>query len=203
MAAAAGVPLIGGVIGGVGSMMEAHDASDAYKYEAQQYEYNAQVTRSIGKYNAARQEMHAGKVIGSMKAANAASGIASDSGSVLDVLAASRVNAEMDRMSILHESEFRAAGLEERARYDRTAADKAIMMGYFNAFSSIFQGGAKSLSMAGGGASRGGGSPGTASYSGANMAGGAGDDRYDDTGGYGIARPTTGPSYFGRNGEYV
>lgn len=147
MAAAVAIPIIGGIMGAGGALMEASDKQEAYENEAQQLESNAKMTRASTNYNAMRQGMIADRKIGGIETAYGASGISSESATVLNVLAASRSNAEMDKLSILHEGDVRASGLEERARYDRSAGDRSKQMGYFNAFSSLFSGGSRAAGM--------------------------------------------------------
>lgn len=137
----------GGMVSAMGSMMEANDVDSAYQDEAKQLEHSAAITRNNADYNAKRMMIMAGKKIGTMQADYAASGVASDSGSVLDVVANSHANAELDRLNIVHAGEVKASGMERRAGQDRFSGQHAIDMGYFNAFSSIFGGAAKGSQM--------------------------------------------------------
>ncbi len=133
---------IGGFLQAGGSIMEAHDKADAYNKEAEDYERNASRTRSVGQYNAMRLNIAAGRKFGGISADYAASGVSSDSQSVLDVLQSSHVNAEFDRLNVLHGAEMRAQSMDERSLYDRSASNRATQMGYFNAVTSVFSMGA-------------------------------------------------------------
>lgn len=138
-----GGAMAGGMIGAMGSLMEANDTREAYEREASELEANARYTRLTAKYNADRQQMIAGKKIGAMSSDYAASGVSSDSASVIAVIGASRANAELDRLSIMHGGELRASAMEQRAQRDKDAGSWAMQVGYFNAFTSFFGGAAK------------------------------------------------------------
>lgn len=142
-------PVMGGIFSAGGSLMEASDKASAYSDQAAQLQRNAQMERKIGAYNAMREQIGANRKFGAIEANSAASGVAADSGSTMAVLASSTMNSEFDRLSILHGSDMRAGIMEERARYDSSAADRTRQLGYFNAFASLFGAGAKAGSMAG------------------------------------------------------
>ena len=76
---------------------------------------NAATIRAAGKFNAAKQELEGEHIIGSMKADVGASGVEGDSGSVFAVLKQSYRNAELDKLSLLYESEMSAVNAENRA----------------------------------------------------------------------------------------
>lgn len=169
----------GGIFGAMGSLMEADDKSKAYDRQADELQANAALNLKIGEFNANRQQMIANKKIGAISADYAASGVASDSGSVLDVLASSHANSELDRLSILHGAQVRSTMMQNRAQVDREAASRSKQMGYFNAFGALFGGAAKagmdSPSSNSGGGGGGGGSAG-GSYGSSGY--GGGDEAY-------------------------
>ncbi len=142
-----GGAMAGGFFGAVGSLMSANEKSDAYQKQAEDLTRNAAISRKVGEFNVTRQQIIANRKIGGISADYAASGVASDSGSVLAVLQASHANSELDRLSILHGAELRSSMMEERAQTDRNAADKAIQIGYINAVSSMFGGSARAAEM--------------------------------------------------------
>lgn len=133
---------LGSIFSAGGDLMEADDKSKAYQNQADDYSKNAAYTRAAGQYNVMRLNIAAGRKFGAISSDYAASGVSADSGSALDVLAASHTNAEYDRLNILHQSEMRAQVMDERATYDRQESGTVTQMGYFNAFGSLFQGGA-------------------------------------------------------------
>lgn len=158
--------------------MEASDKANAYNDQADELERNAVMQRKVGEFNVMRQQISANKKFGAMDADYAASGVASDSASVLAVIAASHVNSEFDRLNIVHQADFRATQMEDRARTDRGLADQAKQMGYFNAFSSIFSGAAKSGMQEGGPKSR---EEDSVDFDSNSGGGGGGRDYYSDT----------------------
>lgn len=141
--------MMGGYFQAVGSLMEANEIDSAYKDQAHDLDRAAQATRNNAEYNAKQLMIQAGKKIGGMSADYAASGISSDSGSVLDVIAGSHANAELDRLNIKHEGDLKAFDYERRATRARSSGDAAMQMGYFNAFASVFGGGVKASQMSG------------------------------------------------------
>ena len=64
------------------------------------------------------------------------------SGSILDVLAESTENAELDMMNILYGGELQARGFESTATLDRMAGKNAKRAGLFSAASNALIGGA-------------------------------------------------------------
>jgi hypothetical protein len=129
---------------------------DALENEALQYEKNAFYIREAGKFNANRQQIEATQIFGAMRAGTAASGIEQDSGSALEVMRQSYTNAELDKLTILHEAEIkainasnRASALQSQASGVRRATDMKIL-------SSLLGGGMNAGMMGGGGGSGGG-----------------------------------------------
>lgn len=149
MGAAAPIALAGGVLSAYGSLSEGQAKSAALEEEARAAEENAVIARKAGKYNALKQSIVADKTIGSMNADYASSGISSDSGSVMDVLRSSHINAELDRQNILYESEMKARNYESRAKAARQGASSAQSAGTINAFASLFSAGANAYAKAG------------------------------------------------------
>ncbi len=137
-------PAVGGLFSIAGSIMESDDKAAAYETQAKELERNATANRQVGAYNVMRQQIMAGKKFGAINAAYGASNIAQDSGSVLAVIGDSHINSEFDRLSIIHGAEMRSALMEERARYDRSAANRVTEMGYWDAFGAAFGAAGKS-----------------------------------------------------------
>lgn len=154
MGAAAGIPIIGGLMSAAGSINEGNSRALDLEDEAATQERNATISRQAAKYNSDRQQMGAEQKIGGVKADYAASGITSDSGSVLDILRESHVNAELDRLNIMHGGEIRAINAENRASNAREGARNIRSASTMNAFSAIFSGAARGASYASGGSNR-------------------------------------------------
>lgn len=171
---AAAAPVIGGVMGAGGALMEGDERSKALTAEAEAADKNAKLAREDAAYNAERQSMNAGQRIAQMRTGFAASGITSDSVSALEVLRMSSINAEMDRLNIVHGGEMRARNLEDRATAARIGARKAKKIGQINAFTALFGAGAKAASYGdSGGSSSMGSTDSGGSYSGSDSSGGS------------------------------
>ena len=95
---------------------EAKAEVGALRKEAQLQAKNAELIREAGAFNANRQQLEAQRVFGGIKADIAASGITQESGSALEILRQSYSNAELDRLTILYESELDAIGALNRSQ---------------------------------------------------------------------------------------
>lgn len=146
MGAMAAIPIIGGLFSAGGSLAQSWDEKNQLEDLAATEEKNAVIARARGKYDAQKQDIMAGQRIGESIAGYGASGIKQDSGSVLEVLRASHINAEMDRLNILHGAELNAINAENKASAAKFGAKRIDQTKYFKAFSSFF--GASSNSLA-------------------------------------------------------
>lgn len=166
----------GSLFGAVGSIASGNATGNALENSAQINESNAVLAEETGQYDANRSNIMAEHKIGTATAAYGANGAASDSGSVLNVLAASRANAELDRLNILHGADVKAINYRNQASIERSGASSARTAGYLNAVSSIAMGGSKVF----------GNSSGASSKFGGGMTDTNGEDgSVDDTGGEG------------------
>ena len=143
MAGAFLLPLIAGGLEAFGQLSEADNKAQALRDEADAETLNAALARRVAKYNAERQQTIATQKIGEVVAGYAASGVAQNSGSVLDILRQSHTNAELDRLNILHEGDMRAYNALSRSRALRSQASDVKSSGAFGALISAFSGGAK------------------------------------------------------------
>ncbi len=141
MAAAAGAG--GAVVGSVGSLIQGQAQGAALDRAAQIQRQNAQLDIQTGEANAEISAINSNKKIGSITAGYGASGVATDSGSALAVLAASTSNAELDRQNIIHGAKVRAINYENQAAMDAVGAKSAVQGSYLNAFASLLGGGSK------------------------------------------------------------
>jgi hypothetical protein len=132
-----------GILGAYGSMTSAQNSADQLRAEAKDAVINAQQTQLETEYNAEKQMIMAKKNFGSQAADYAASGIASDSISALDVLRESTMNAELDRQNILYSGAVRQQNYLNRANAAGVGAGKAMEAGKINAYSSLLGAGAK------------------------------------------------------------
>lgn len=141
----------GGLIQANAARSQARAEAKALLEEARVQRKNALIAREVGAYNASRQQTASTQQLGTVVADYASSGISLDSGSVLDVLRQSTVNAELDRQSIIHGAEIDAVNSLNRAAAATSGARNAIKAGKQNAFNSLFQSGLQAASFTGGG----------------------------------------------------
>ncbi len=143
MSAGGGMAMFGGLLGAGGAISEGEDKAAALEKEAEYADLNAAQSKKDAYYNAQRQQMSSVQKIGSIEADYAASGVSSDSGSVLDILRQAHMNSELDRLNIIHGGEVKAINYENRASSAREGARKTRSAEKFNAFTSLFGGAAK------------------------------------------------------------
>lgn len=135
------LPILGGVMSTFVIDDETNSTMDALQREADLAKSNARNAMSAGQYNSRRQQDEANNLFGAIESSVGASGTEQSSGNVLDILRQSHVEAEMDRLTILHDAQMQktnflaqARGLEEdrrsvnRARGNRKAA--ALLGGF-------------------------------------------------------------------------
>lgn len=139
--------MLGGPFNAAGSLIQGRATAASLQAQADNLEQEAQQELAKGEYDAQRQQMISGQKIGTSIASYAASGV-TNTGSVLDVLAASQKNAELDRLNILHGADIRAINYANQAAMNRAGAQAAIRGSYWAAAGAITGG---ALSMVGGG----------------------------------------------------
>jgi len=137
---AAAVPLVGGAIGAYGAIQQGQMTSDSLNQQADSLTQQAAEAEKKGEYDAMRQQIIAGRKIGAAEAAFAASGVSGDSGSAMAVLQASHMNAELDRLNIIHGAHVRAINYRNQATLNRYGAASAIQGSYWRALSMMSMG---------------------------------------------------------------
>lgn len=142
--------ILGPIAGGFGAASENKSNQWQLEQEAATAEKNAVLARQAGEFNAYRQGIIAKQKIGGMEADYGASGVTSDSGSVLDVLRQSHINAELDRQSILYGAEIEASDSTNRAAMARVGGRNLERNKYLSVFNSMFGSGKDALSRMGG-----------------------------------------------------
>ena len=133
----------GSLTSAAGALYQGQAQSGALDRAAAVERNNASLDIATGNVNAGRLEASAGKAIGQTTASFGAAGVTSDSGSVMNVLAASAANMELDRQNILHGAQVRAINYNNQATMDEIGAKSALQGSYMNALSSIAMGGSK------------------------------------------------------------
>ena len=135
MAVGAGMQMYGSFAGGQAS-------KEAYQDQAQSAEQNAAMALLKAKADAELQVIQSRKVLGEQTADFAAAGVTG--GSALAVMADSKINAEMDRLSILFDGDIRNANFRSQAKSLRKQAKAASQAGTFGALGDGFMGAGQS-----------------------------------------------------------
>lgn len=162
----AAAPIIGGIISAAGAMQQGNDTASALNRQAELQRRNAAGAIAAAKQNAYRQGLSSAKMLGGADAGYAAAGVSHDSGSVLDVIAASASNAELDRQNILYGGEIRAVNFQNQAAIDEASGVNAQRAAGFNAFAGLFGGAVKTYANYSGGGGGGGSGGATGDYAG-------------------------------------
>lgn len=129
---------VGTAVSAVGALYAGEMESSALQAQATIQGQNAQLDLDAGNANAARSQILSGQRIGSIQASAGASGV-QQSGSVLSVMAASSMNAEMDRQNVLHGAQVKAIQAENQQSMDSAGAQSALMGGYLKAAGGVAQ----------------------------------------------------------------
>lgn len=134
--------ILGGITSAAGAYYTGQSTAASLDAQAQLNTENAQLATEQGQYDAMRQGMVASQKLGAMRAAYGASGISSTSGSFMDVMQSSAVNAEMDNQNIIHGAAVKAINYENEASMEKLGASNAVTASYLNMFASIAGGSA-------------------------------------------------------------
>ena len=121
----------------LGKIKAGNSAKAKSEYDAKVADRDAAVARDQANALALQQQRAARKTIGSMRAAYGAAGVTVD-GSPLDVLEESAGQAELDRLTILHNGELKATGKQDSAVLSRFTGKSAQIEGYLDAVGSMF-----------------------------------------------------------------
>lgn len=127
----------GAAASAIGKIRAGQSAKAKGQYDAAVAERDAGVARDQANALALRQQREATKTLGGMRAAYGAAGV-TVAGSPLDVLEESAGQAELDRLTILHNGELKANGLNDSAALSRTAGKAAATSGYIDAVGTMF-----------------------------------------------------------------
>lgn len=130
----------GDILSGLGALYSGEMESAALNAQANLQMQNAGLDLEAGNANAAKSQIVSGQRIGAIQGSAAASGV-TQSGSVLSVLAASSMNAEMDRQNIIHGAQVKAVQAENQASMDKIGAQSSQTGSYMQAFSKFAEAG--------------------------------------------------------------
>lgn len=123
----------------VGNLMRGESEARAAKYNANIAEQNAVIARQQGQVAVEAQQRDAARKIGAMVAAYGASGVQTDSGSPLDVLADSASKSTLDGLTIKYNYTLKALGFDTQAKLDRMGAKTARTSGILGGAASALQ----------------------------------------------------------------
>lgn len=114
-AASLAASVIGGGISAMGAISSGNAAQQAAQYRAGVARNMAESAYAQGGYNAQRQGMKTGQVIGAQRAIRGASGVRTDWGSAQDTVDSTNAVGSMDEATIMYNAALKAAGLENEA----------------------------------------------------------------------------------------
>lgn len=123
-----------------GALLQGESQAQSAEYNAAIAKQNATIAQQQGVAAAQAQQRDAARKIGAMVANYGASGVQSDSGSPLDVLADSAAMATLDNLTIKYNYALRSAGFESQATLGNMQAQSARTSALFNAGSSLAKG---------------------------------------------------------------
>lgn len=135
---------------GISQVMSTQGQVRSLSAQAGVAEKNADLAILQAKFNAQNQVIQSQKQIAAGEAGYAASGV-SGGGSVFAVIADSMINAELDRLSIIHGGDVRAANFRNQAASAKQASRDASAAGFFNVLSTGFMAAGSAAKYGGGG----------------------------------------------------
>lgn len=135
-----GVSAASGVMGTIGAVNTGNAKSSADTFNANIAGQNIDLTNQQTNLSLQQQQRDAYQKLGAIKAGFGASGVTSDSGSVLDVLADSSTQAQLDADTIVNNGKIKAAGYQNTENLDRAAASNDETSGYINGASAALLG---------------------------------------------------------------
>lgn len=128
------------VISAAGAINQANSQASMSRYNAQIAQQNAGVAQAQGIAASEAQQRDAQRKIGAMVASYGASGVETDTGSPMDVLADSARQATLDKLTTQYNYALRARGYQTDSTLDSSAADNYETAGMWNATSSVLSG---------------------------------------------------------------
>lgn len=118
------LPIIGGVISGIGAVMGAKAQSDSLKAQSRFEARQADLERMSGSIKATRQREQVDRILGQQRAGFAANGVAMD-GSAFDVAADTEREGDLDVQSIRWNSQIASDNLKYKSEVSKANA-KAV-----------------------------------------------------------------------------
>lgn len=134
--------IAGAVVSAVGALRQGQASASAAEYNAQINQQNAQIARDNAAMQARQQDRENYLRLGAIRAAQGKSGGAAGEGSVLDVLADTAAQGELQKQDIIYQGELRARGFQNTANLDEYSASTARSGSYLRAGSELLSGAA-------------------------------------------------------------
>ena len=129
----------------MGSMQQGNAAKQSANFNAAVARNNAIASRQNARANAKRLQREARQRAGTNRANAAASGIYG--GSVFDLLEDNAMEEELDRLTIIHQGELQASGLEASAGLMTAQGRQEQIAGYGGAAGALLKGGGELYGM--------------------------------------------------------
>lgn len=142
-AAIPAVMMTGAGLSAVGAISQANAQMASSSYNARLRELDAGVALDQANQDAYQVQRESARAQGSALAGYGASGVATDEGSPLDVLAMSAKDAKLDEETVLYHGRLKASGDYGAAALERASGKTAQQQGYLNAASYLIGGGGK------------------------------------------------------------
>lgn len=139
------LPIIGGIIAGVGSVMSAMQTAASFNAQAEAQDRQARITEKIGAHEAGKQADVVRRVGGRLRANYAASGVALE-GSAIDIIDETAREGAMDVEAIRTTAGMKADTLRYEAQISRMNAKGAKASAPFAFLSPVLDGAAKMTS---------------------------------------------------------
>lgn len=143
MAALPVIMMAGSALSAMGAISQANAAQASASYNAQLRENDARTATNQAGQDAAQVRREGLLAQGRAVAGYGASGVSTDEGSPLDVLAMSAGQAKLDEETVLYHGRLKATGYSQAASLERFSGKTAKEQGYLNAASYLIGGAGK------------------------------------------------------------
>jgi hypothetical protein len=137
---------VGTAVQAYGQYQAGQDAKKAADYNAQIMERNKQVALEKANYEAEAEASRLRRLIGSQRAAAAASGMGR-SGTILDLQEDTTIQGTMEQLAILYGGQLQAQGFQDEANMSRFQGEASARQGKTAAFGTILTGSAQTAYM--------------------------------------------------------
>lgn len=139
---AGALQIIGTAVSVIGALQQGQAARSAAQYNAQVAAQNADIARSEAQMQAQQSARENYLRLGAIRAAQGHAGGTGSSGSVLDVLADTAAQGELEKQNILYSGELKARGYQNTASLDEFSARSASTGSYLRAGTELLSGAA-------------------------------------------------------------